>query len=558
MNKTRGFTIIEAIVVVSIFNVLMFALIAMLLNIFQAPKAETAAINQIDQARAVSNKFITEIRSAISCAGGASPIESATDNQVIFCIDSRRLDINPQLDIDKIRYYVTGSVLYKGVTSPSFNGSGYVYTSAEQIKAVLSNLDTISNDPIFYYYSNTYDGSGNPMPQPITAMASVQFIKISLPIVKQKLNPASSEEKLAGWSYRKKITIDTANVDTDLTYFPLYVKIANDAEIGSSAQSDGDDIRFTLADGTTLLDYEKESWVGGGGNPVTANFWVKVPVISGSTDTDIYVYYGNIDAEDDQDAINVWNGNFASVWHLKETGSATVGDYKDSTNNANNSTSTISQPVVTSSGKIAMAENFSSQYILVPHSNSIATSNVSVSLWVKTSDLVGDRVMLSKGTGANRSYWFYENNGLRFYMRNASSSNIPEGSIANNNWHYVVGTFDGTNLRIYLDGVAQGSPLSASSVSDSGENSGINAYGNGSYSGGVKVLDEVRISNTARSAQWIKFEYYNMNEADAELNFSTEETVEAGSFIEQAMKNTFTITAGATIRSLRSANGLGQ
>ena len=52
---------------------------------------------------------------------------------------------------------------------------------------------------------------------------------------------------LAGWAYRKAITISNANVDADLTNFPLFVKINADADIGAGALANGYDIRFTAA-----------------------------------------------------------------------------------------------------------------------------------------------------------------------------------------------------------------------------------------------------------------------------------------------------------------------
>jgi hypothetical protein len=45
-----------------------------------------------------------------------------------------------------------------------------------------------------------------------------------------------------------------------MTDFPLYVKISADTDIGAHAQADGDDIRFTLADGITVIPHETESF----------------------------------------------------------------------------------------------------------------------------------------------------------------------------------------------------------------------------------------------------------------------------------------------------------
>jgi hypothetical protein len=85
-----------------------------------------------------------------------------------------------------------------------------------------------------------------------------------------------------------------------MTYHPLYVKISSDTDIGAHAQSDGDDIRFTLADGVTVIPHETESFSIDSGS-ATGHFWVKVPTVSSASTTDIYVYYGNPEAIDGQD-----------------------------------------------------------------------------------------------------------------------------------------------------------------------------------------------------------------------------------------------------------------
>ncbi len=130
----------------------------------------------------------------------------------------------------------------------------------------------------------------------------------------------------AGWTVdsldyttRKKITIQTANVDTDLTNFPLYVYVNADSDIADS-NADGYDIRFTQSDGSTLLKYERESWTGGSGSNVTADFWVKSAVADGAGEsaTDIYIYYRTTDTADGEDATNVWDADYIGVYHMND------------------------------------------------------------------------------------------------------------------------------------------------------------------------------------------------------------------------------------------------
>jgi len=91
------------------------------------------------------------------------------------------------------------------------------------------------------------------------------------------------------WKYRRKITIDNTGGGA-LTNYQQLVEL--DASFSySNTQTDGDDIRFTSSDGTTILAYWEESYASPSGR-----FWVKVPSIAANSTTDIYMYYGNVTA----------------------------------------------------------------------------------------------------------------------------------------------------------------------------------------------------------------------------------------------------------------------
>ncbi|RLC63695.1 MAG: hypothetical protein DRI48_08245, partial [Chloroflexi bacterium] len=100
------------------------------------------------------------------------------------------------------------------------------------------------------------------------------------------------------WNYRKKITIKN-NVDKDLTDYQINITVHYgsgtdtnyDIYLNSHSQTDFDDIRFALPNGT-LLSYWNETLYPGD----NATFWVKVPNIPALGTTDIYIYYGNPDA----------------------------------------------------------------------------------------------------------------------------------------------------------------------------------------------------------------------------------------------------------------------
>lgn len=94
---------------------------------------------------------------------------------------------------------------------------------------------------------------------------------------------------LTGYTKRIKLTVDQTKVDGDLTDFPVLVKLTSVNFNFAESKADGFDIRFTSSDGTTLLKFERERH-----DSVNqlAEYWVKIPAVSGTVDTDFYMYYG--------------------------------------------------------------------------------------------------------------------------------------------------------------------------------------------------------------------------------------------------------------------------
>ncbi len=99
------------------------------------------------------------------------------------------------------------------------------------------------------------------------------------------------------WGARKPIGIDPSITDADLTDVAVPISIV-DPQLQSSANADGSDIVFTAADGTTRLDHVVETWDSGTG---TLTAWVRVPTLSSSAATQLFVYYANPTAADQQD-----------------------------------------------------------------------------------------------------------------------------------------------------------------------------------------------------------------------------------------------------------------
>jgi hypothetical protein len=316
------------------------------------------------------------------------------------------------------------------------------------------------------------------------------------------------------WLYRKKIVINNAQVagSSDFTNFPVMIQI-RDPDLKRGALANGNDIRFTSANGRTQIDHEIEEY-----NSLTGDLvaWVEVPVLGGATDTTIYMYYGNKAASNQANPTGVWDSNYQAVWHNKETS----GNRTDSTSNAYTLTDNGG---VSNYEKIANASNYvsaSSQRLSIADAsapNLDITGSITIESWVYLTSTAATQMLVSKdGSAGQQGYLLRYNLNGRFNFilsDDGTAQTAVNGgtTVTTGAWYHVVGVYDGTDMKIYVNGASDATPVSYSSGIFDNNNAtllGARATLSQPLDG---ALDESRISNTARSADWIATEYNNMS-----------------------------------------------
>jgi hypothetical protein len=105
-------------------------------------------------------------------------------------------------------------------------------------------------------------------------------------------------------------------------------------------------------------------------------------------------------------------------------------------------------------------------YVSIPASSSLETQKLTVSAWVRAGGSPGSyRYVVSKGSieCLTGSYGLYTGagGGLAFYVADSPDHYFvtPEAPLSyfDGNWHNVAGTFDGSAVKLYVDGTAIGS-----------------------------------------------------------------------------------------------------
>ena len=399
------------------------------------------------------------------------------------------------------------------VGTPTYSPGGGSYTSGQSV-----TISSATSGATIYYTTDgsTPTTSSTQYSGAISVSANTTLNALAVKSGMTDSGVATATYAIAGtswyntsWSNRKGITIDHTKVSgsTALTSFPVLISVT-DADIAAGAQSGGQDILFTAADGATKLNHEIDTYTSSNGK-LTA--WVQVPSLSPTADTVIYVYYGNASATDQQNKTGVWDSNYSGVWHLGDGSTLTAND---STSNGNNASSLNGASAAAAQiGGGASFSAGSSQHIDTGDTSSLQiTGSLTAETWINvTGDGINYPRFLGKGSINSTGWFFFKLNAtddhILFQVQgtNLASTN----AVSRNAWHHVVGVYDGSQMKLYIDGASAVSPgTKTGAINTSGHNLQIGAESaGGSWLQGD--MDEVRVSNTSRTGDWIATEYNN-------------------------------------------------
>ena len=321
---------------------------------------------------------------------------------------------------------------------------------------------------------------------------------------------AQADPPIAPWPYRMSLTVDSTKIDDDLFGVPVLVKLTDANFDFSLVHPRGDDIRFTDSDkDRTPLEYETERYDSAGGK---AEFWVKLPVVSATEDTVFLLFCANPEAERMEDLHQVWDSNFKGVWHVGEGG---TGGRCDSTVNANTAVPTKYDGNEAKDGQIDGCDHLDGgdEYMALGQPTSLyMTSAMTFSAWFrydapKSFGTIGYQV---KEGVAWRWFMRVVNNGLGVGVSgNSVTADFSAGTVLTPGvWYHAALTYNGSQVRVYLNGDDDGSrALSGTIINASPATTYIGCWTPSDHLFDGQ-LDELRLSNTARSAAWIKAEYH--------------------------------------------------
>lgn len=313
-----------------------------------------------------------------------------------------------------------------------------------------------------------------------------------------------------------------------LTQFPIQLVRANlldgmcDPTTAAAAQVDGGDIRVSADEaGTSQIPIDVVAF-GHDSSPGTGDarveIWIKAPSVSKSENTQLYLWYGSSVTESQPGGAfsveDVWS-EYKAVYHF-ERSPGSIGDLPDSS---------FSNLDGTSSGSVTQPNP--GEWTLGP--GNTAEVNAASGWDINGPALtVMSRVRLVQGTTWQAivgrppfnglhlwPFWQWgllvsPTNGPLFHVAVSGGFRSYTGATLSSGVHTIVGTYDGSQLRVYVDGAVSpqvfGNAIGGGGIIDNdapvffGRNGG-----NGeNWLGGIL---ETRIRTGARDIDWIATEH---------------------------------------------------
>jgi hypothetical protein len=348
---------------------------------------------------------------------------------------------------------------------------------------------------------------------------------------------------LSTWMYRKQITISASMTSSDLTNFPVLIS-TTDTDLKNNALTNGYDILFTNSSvdwtgGSTAqkLDHEIEKYNSATGELVA---WVKIPLLSSTSNTVIYMYYGNsLCTANRQNPTEVWDDDFVGVWHLSETPSDGGTNYDSTARNHDLTFHDVVGDSNTNANGIANgADDLSgdADYMGGSQHSDFNLSTFTLECWVTLDDKTNTHFMINKELDdyTDRNFALYSNKttGLpTLVVRTTSGVNVTRDGttdLTSTGWHYIAGTNNGTGTytELYVNGTSEdwgvmsaNPPATQSAPLMVGRE---NSSSTPNYWDGK--IDEIRISKIARDESWINTTYNTIGSPSTFLAFGPQKT----------------------------------
>ncbi|OIO19289.1 MAG: hypothetical protein CO029_01165 [Candidatus Magasanikbacteria bacterium CG_4_9_14_0_2_um_filter_41_10] len=173
----KGFTLMEVMVAIGMFAIISVAVGWILIHSVRSTDIIWEQLATQNDGRAAVQQFVDDVRRAETSSIGSYPISDASSTSFVFYAN-----VDNDNSREKVRFWIDGTDLKKGVIQPSGNPLNYdgeesVITIAESVVNIAKGI------ALFEYYDNTYPVTSTPLTVP-DALTDIRIIRMQLELEK--------------------------------------------------------------------------------------------------------------------------------------------------------------------------------------------------------------------------------------------------------------------------------------------------------------------------------------------------------------------------------------
>lgn len=265
-----------------------------------------------------------------------------------------------------------------------------------------------------------------------------------------------------------------------------------------------------------------------GTNYLYYNKYDEYYLINGSDNEDlpIEIEKGNDTSHNPE---NIWDNNFTAVYH------AHILTNGDSTNHDNDINYTSEVSIISSTNcKFGDCWNFTgtTARMTVNDSEDFSTQELTVEAWINGTSFNGNPRIADNSYNINHGFIFYVTTSsglLTFDLRGSGGEKRIQSTYAlnTNQWYHVAVVFNESDdsLKMYINGQLNKEEVTTNDLGDGVEDLHIGCRPHWSDAGWQGIIDELRISNVARSSDWINATYQFTSSLGQEIFLGEKPTI---------------------------------
>lgn len=175
-TNQRGYTLIEALIVVALTSIVSVAMAAGINWLYRANAFGIEQSFAIKDARRGAELMIRELREVTTASDGSYALETIDPYSITFFAD-----VTGDARIERVRYYIDNEVLNRGVIEPT--GSPYAYNAGDEVVTIAA--DNVRNEVLGTNMLTYYDSSGTVITD-MSDLLSVRFVTVDMNV---NINP---------------------------------------------------------------------------------------------------------------------------------------------------------------------------------------------------------------------------------------------------------------------------------------------------------------------------------------------------------------------------------